>query len=145
MNQQETLRPGFPGTTRRVEDTLGESNRNPASRHSLTLNQISSPRRRSHRSEDWSPRHRVGQENRRATSTGGRQQQARQDLKRIKDRLDRDREDLASQLTRMAGGPVPRHILQMLENDWREARDQQEVVRAAFDRCVILTEAADEA
>ena len=31
------------------------------------------------------------------------------------------------------------------EDDWREARDQQEEVRAVFDRCVILTEAADEA
>ena len=54
-------------------------------------------------------------------------------------------EDLAGQLTRVAGGPVTSYRLQMLERDWEEARDQQEEVWEACDRCVTLTKATDEA
>ena len=65
---------------------------------------------------------------------------ARQSLRRTKDKLNNDVEDLEGQLTRVEGGPIPSYQLQMLEKDWKDASSQQEDVLAAFDRCVFLTE-----
>ena len=48
------------------------------------------------------------------------------------DKLNSDVEDLVGQLTRVARGLVPSYRLQMLENDWGDARNQQEEVLAAL-------------
>ena len=135
----------FPENTGREESSYGGPNYTPVSRHSLMQPPTGTPGRSRHRSEDRSPRPRSNRESRRATSTGGRLQEARQVLWRTKDKLDNDVEDLAGQLTRASGGPVPSYRLQMLEFDWKEARNQQKEVWQAFDRCITLTEATDKA